>query len=200
MSPRMTSLTLLLFLVASCVAKTTITATRPGDHRHHHKDDVQDPVPRPSPLPSSSSPEDVTSLEEDEGDASSATSSSVEVDVQPLEKHPPATYAVPGSGSQAPACPRREDVHPCQCIEIPSKIPGDVETVAMCKNIRNHQVLRDALKGFQNHRINFFVLDSCKLPPFPNGLLHNVQVEWMEILNSTVQFQKDFFGCSKGCL
>ncbi|KAL3240205.1 hypothetical protein MRX96_047952 [Rhipicephalus microplus] len=86
------------------------------------------------------------------------------------------------------------------CIELPSKIPGDVETVATCKNIRNHQVLSDALKGFQHHRINFFVLDSCKLPPFPNGLFHNVDVEWMEVLNSTVQFQKNFFTCSKDCL
>lgn len=118
---------------------------------------------------------------------------------------PPAVYGAPtGDRSddrgEDSACPRREDIHPCQCLEIPSKIPGDVETVATCKNIRNQQVLSDALKGFQRHKINFFVLDSCKLPPFPNGLFHNVDIEWMEVLNSTVQFQKEFFGCSKGCL
>lgn len=114
---------------------------------------------------------------------------------------PPTTYSAPTqSRSDDSACPRREDIHPCQCIELPSKIPGDVETVATCKNIRNHQVLSDALKGFQHYRINFFVLDSCKLPPFPNGLFHNVDVEWMEVLNSTVQFQKNFFACSKDCL
>ncbi|KAL1443652.1 hypothetical protein MTO96_045904 [Rhipicephalus appendiculatus] len=39
---------------------------------------------------------------------------------------------------------------------------------------------------------------SC--PPSPNGLFHNVDVEWMEVLNSTVQFQKNFFTCSKDCL
>lgn len=116
-------------------------------------------------------------------------------------RRPPTTYSAPTqSRSDDSACPRREDIHPCQCIELPSKIPGDVETVATCKNIRNHQVLSDALKGFQHHRINFFVLDSCKLPPFPNGLFHNVDVEWMEVLNSTVQFQKNFFACSKDCL
>uniref|UniRef100_A0A224YQH6 Uncharacterized protein n=1 Tax=Rhipicephalus zambeziensis TaxID=60191 RepID=A0A224YQH6_9ACAR len=116
-------------------------------------------------------------------------------------RRPMTTYSVPTqSRSDNSACPRREDIHPCQCIELPSKIPGDVETVATCKNIRNHQVLSDALKGFQHHRINFFVLDSCKLPPFPNGLFHNVDVEWMEVLNSTVQFQKNFFTCSKDCL
>ncbi|KAH7939373.1 uncharacterized protein LOC119402201 [Rhipicephalus sanguineus] len=116
-------------------------------------------------------------------------------------RRPPTTYSAPTqSRSDDSACPRREDIHPCQCIELPSKIPGDVETVATCKNIRNHQVLSDALKGFQHYRINFFVLDSCKLPPFPNGLFHNVDVEWMEVLNSTVQFQKNFFTCSKDCL
>lgn len=119
---------------------------------------------------------------------------------------PPATYGAPTGdrsddrGGEDSACPRREDIHPCQCLEIPSKIPGDIETVATCKNIRNQQVLSDALKGFQRHKINFFVLDSCKLPPFPNGLFHNIDVEWMEVLNSTVQFQKEFFACSKGCL
>lgn len=116
-------------------------------------------------------------------------------------RRPPTTYSAPTeSRSDDSACPRREDIHPCQCIELPSKIPGDVETVATCKNIRNQQVLSDALKGFQRYRINFFVLDSCKLPPFPNGLFHNVDIEWMEILNSTVQFEKNFFSCSKDCL
>ncbi|KAK8772219.1 hypothetical protein V5799_024537 [Amblyomma americanum] len=113
---------------------------------------------------------------------------------------PLTTFLAEGPQSDDLACPRREDIHPCQCIEIPSRIPGDVETVATCKNIRNHQVLSDALKGFQHYRINFFVLDSCKLPPFPNGLFHNVNVEWMEVLNSTVQFQRNFFTCSKDCL
>jgi hypothetical protein len=69
--------------------------------------------------------------------------------------------------------------------------PDLIETVVFCKNIRNVQVLSDAIKGFQGmdyyliinsieskinfflnsiqgHRINYFVLDGCKLPPFPN--------------------------------
>ncbi|XP_064490160.1 uncharacterized protein LOC135401589 [Ornithodoros turicata] len=97
------------------------------------------------------------------------------------------------------ACPRREDIHPCTCVEVPGKAADEIETVALCRNIRNQKVLSDSMKGFQHHRIDYFVLDSCKLPPFPNGLMHNVDVKWIEVLNTTVQFHNDFLTCSKGC-
>ncbi|XP_054159095.1 uncharacterized protein LOC128957374 [Oppia nitens] len=71
--------------------------------------------------------------------------------------------------------------------------PDLIETVAFCKNIRNVQVLTDAIKGFQGHRINYFVLDGCKLPPFPNSLFNDVNILWMEILNSTLQFHENYF-------
>ncbi|KFM81593.1 hypothetical protein X975_02295, partial [Stegodyphus mimosarum] len=102
-------------------------------------------------------------------------------------------------------CPRREDIHPCECLEIPnpeaSTADGEVqiETVAFCKTIRNSQVLQNAMKGMQGHVIDFMVLDSCKLPPFPNGLFFNVGIKWMEILNSTVQLKQNFFECASNC-
>ena len=77
--------------------------------------------------------------------------------------------------------------------------PDLIETVAFCKNIRNVQVLTDAIKGFQGHRVNYFVLDGCKLPPFPNNLFQGVGIQWMEILNSTIQFHEPFFNCAKDC-
>ncbi|CAG2166336.1 unnamed protein product [Oppiella nova] len=76
--------------------------------------------------------------------------------------------------------------------------PDLIETVAFCKNIRNVQVLTDAIKGFHGHRINYFVLDGCKLPPFPNSLFNGVNILWMEILNSTLQFHENYFN-SKAC-
>lgn len=76
--------------------------------------------------------------------------------------------------------------------------PDLIETVVFCKNIRNVQVLTDAIKGFQGHRINYFVLDGCKLPPFPNSLFNGVNIVWMELLNSTLQFHENFFN-TKGC-
>ncbi|KAG8170515.1 hypothetical protein JTE90_015542 [Oedothorax gibbosus] len=55
-------------------------------------------------------------------------------------------------------CPRREDIHPCECLEIPkeSSESGEpsagLETVAFCKTIRNTQVFQNAMKGFmQEH-------------------------------------------------
>ncbi len=71
-------------------------------------------------------------------------------------------------------------------VEIEEPLTQDqIETVAYCKNIRNEQVLTEAIRGFQGkflfnyvnflnknlfsgHRINFFVIDGCKLPHFPN--------------------------------
>ncbi|GBN54954.1 hypothetical protein AVEN_19997-1 [Araneus ventricosus] len=100
-------------------------------------------------------------------------------------------------------CPRREDIHPCECLEIPKSDSASgeagVETVAFCKTIRNTQVLQNAMKGMQGHIIDFMVLDSCKLPPFPNGLFFNVGIKWMEILNSTVQLKQNFFECASNC-
>lgn len=99
-------------------------------------------------------------------------------------------------------CPRREDIHPCECLEIPKLIaegPDEIETVVFCKTIRNSQVLQNAMKGMQGHIIDFMVLDSCKLPPFPNGLFFNIGIKWMEILNSTVQFKTNFFQCANNC-
>lgn len=97
-----------------------------------------------------------------------------------------------GSGDSNPA-----SVTPTvEMIEEEEPINPDLmETVAFCKNIINTEVLTEALKGFQGnnlghcvdadddniilpsvcsivsrpgHRINYFVLDGCKLPPFPN--------------------------------
>lgn len=100
-------------------------------------------------------------------------------------------------------CPRKEDIHPCECLEIPkpdsASGEGSIETVAFCKTIRNTQVLQNAMKGMQGHIIDFMVLDSCKLPPFPNGLFFNVGIKWMEILNSTVQLKQNFFECATNC-
>lgn len=76
--------------------------------------------------------------------------------------------------------------------------PDLIETVAFCKNIRNVHVLTEAIKGFQGHRINYLVLDGCKLPPFPNSLFNGVNILWMEILNSTLQFHENYFN-QKAC-
>ncbi|CAG2110438.1 unnamed protein product, partial [Medioppia subpectinata] len=125
-------------------------------------------------------------------------------------------------------CPKQEYIHPCDCLELdkretefegsgggdvesgttgPPNVgftieeaihPDLIETVAFCKNIRNVQVLTDAIKGFQGHRINYFVLDGCKLPPFPNSLFNDVNILWMEILNSTLQFHENYFN-TKAC-
>lgn len=99
-------------------------------------------------------------------------------------------------------CPRREDIHPCECLEIPKiseVLKDEIETVVFCKTIRNSQVLQNAMKGMQGHIVDFMVLDSCKLPPFPNGLFFNIGIKWMEILNSTVQFKTNFFQCANNC-
>ncbi|KAI7693030.1 hypothetical protein SSS_04256 [Sarcoptes scabiei] len=71
--------------------------------------------------------------------------------------------------------------------------PDLIETAVFCKNIRSVQVLTEAIRGFQGHRINYFVIDGCKLPPFPNNLFKGIHVIWMEVLNSTVQFNENFF-------
>lgn len=107
---------------------------------------------------------------------------------------------VPALGPFMHSCPRPEDIHPCECLEIANHYnKSQLETVTFCKNIRNTEVLKVAMKGMKGHFINYFVLDSCKLPPFPNGLFHNIGIGWMEALNSTVQFQESFFSCSNGC-
>lgn len=119
-------------------------------------------------------------------------------------------------------CPKQHSIHPCDCLELDKRVemlegsgellepptnttptvemieeeplnPDLIETVAFCKNIRNVQVLTEAVRGFQGHRVNYFVLDGCKLPPFPNNLFKGIHVVWMEILNSTLQFHDNFF-------
>ncbi|KAH9388582.1 hypothetical protein TYRP_007923, partial [Tyrophagus putrescentiae] len=123
-------------------------------------------------------------------------------------------------------CPKLHYIHPCYCEELDKRLEmmegsGDappeaasnstptveieepltqdqIETVAYCKNIRNEQVLTEAIRGFQGHRINFFVIDGCKLPHFPNDLFKGIHVVWMEILNSTLQFHDNFFH-AKSC-
>ncbi|KAH7642157.1 hypothetical protein DERF_003197 [Dermatophagoides farinae] len=77
--------------------------------------------------------------------------------------------------------------------------PDLIETVVLCKNIRNAQVLTEAIRGFQGHRVNFMVLDGCKLPPFPNNLFKGIHIVWMEILNSTMQFHDNFFQNTRHC-
>jgi len=67
-----------------------------------------------------------------------------------------------------------------------------VEVVAYCRNIQNPQVLRAAIKGFRGHQVNYFVIDSCKVPAFPNDLFHGIDVRWLEMSNSTVQFHNNF--------
>lgn len=67
-----------------------------------------------------------------------------------------------------------------------------VEVVAYCRNIQNPQVLREAVKGFRGHQVNYFVIDSCKVPPFPNDLFVGIDVRWLEMSNSTVQFHNNF--------
>ncbi|RWS22206.1 hypothetical protein B4U80_02533 [Leptotrombidium deliense] len=78
--------------------------------------------------------------------------------------------------------------------------PDTIETLVFCRHIRHRQVLHDALKGFRGHRVNHFVLDSCTLPPFPNNLLNNINILWMEIVNSTVVLQHAFLNCAEQCL
>lgn len=67
-----------------------------------------------------------------------------------------------------------------------------VEVVAYCRNIRNPQVLKDAIRGFRGHQISYFVIDSCKVPAFPNDLFAGIDVRWLEMSNSTVQFHNNF--------
>lgn len=79
-------------------------------------------------------------------------------------------------------------------VEVETAInPDHIETVVFCKNIRSVQVLTTAIRGFQGHRVNYFVLDGCKLPSFPNNLFKGIHIVWMEILNSTMQFHDNFF-------
>ncbi|RWS25699.1 hypothetical protein B4U80_08856 [Leptotrombidium deliense] len=78
--------------------------------------------------------------------------------------------------------------------------PDTIETLVFCKNIRHLQVLEDALKGFSGHRVDHFILDSCKLPPFPTNLFKKINILWMEIVNSTVVLQHTFLNCAADCL
>ncbi|XP_065290922.2 uncharacterized protein [Dermacentor albipictus] len=70
-----------------------------------------------------------------------ATTGAAPLPGAPVRRRLPRTrYSAPTqSRSDDAAYPRREDIHPCQYLELPSKIPGDVEMVAICKNIRNRQ-------------------------------------------------------------
>lgn len=73
-----------------------------------------------------------------------------------------------------------------------SSAESKVEVVAYCRNIQNPKVLRDAIKGFRGHQVNYSVIDSCKVPPFPNDLFSGIDVRWLEMSNSTVQFHINF--------
>lgn len=74
----------------------------------------------------------------------------------------------------------------------PNEPEPKVEVVAYCRNIQNPQVLRDAIKGFRGHQVNYFVIDSCKMPSFPNDLFVGIDVRWLEMSNSTLQFHNNF--------
>ncbi|RWS05783.1 hypothetical protein B4U79_09360 [Dinothrombium tinctorium] len=78
--------------------------------------------------------------------------------------------------------------------------PDTIETVVFCRNIDNLQVLTEALKGFNGHRVDHFVLDGCKLPPFPTKLFKKINILWMEIVNTNIVLKQSFLNCATDCL
>ncbi|CAN7995497.1 unnamed protein product [Ixodes hexagonus] len=205
---------MLVLLASCCTAKITIVA--PQEERQ--------PVPAPVPVPTedtqtvstedfeATSTEDPDSAStEDFGFTSTEVTTTVEdrtmvedrkdttTEAQPKTRKQLTNYSSP-EGKPSMACPRMEDIHPCKCVEFNGITPGSIETVVTCKNIRNKEVLVTAVQGFRHHHINYFVIDTCNIPPFPNKMLNNVKVGWMEIVNSTVTMEGSFFSCSKDCL
>uniref|UniRef100_V5GK97 Putative secreted protein n=1 Tax=Ixodes ricinus TaxID=34613 RepID=V5GK97_IXORI len=201
---RTTLVVVLLLLVSCCTAKITIIAPQEG----------RQPAPVPAGDASTVSTEDFEATSTEDPDSASTEdfgSTSTEVttlvgdhserttEAQPGTRKPLTNYSAP-EGKPRRACPRMEDIHPCKCVEFNGITPGSIETVVTCKNIRNKEVLVTAVQGFRQHTVNYFVIDTCNIPPFPNKMLNNVKVGWMEIVNSTVTMEGGFFSCSKDCL
>lgn len=118
-------------------------------------------------------------------------------------------------------CPAADKIYPCDCLELQKGLesefydnesialedevpiephPDIIETVVFCKNIHDKKALVTSVQAFKGHRINYLVIDSCSLPSFPNSLFKEINILWMEILNSTVQFREQFFECASNCL
>ena len=130
----------------------------------------------------------------------------------------------PSVSSFSVRCPRSSDIYPCDCLELEKGSgnefensdslndtlsddyyseevhPDIIETVVFCKHIYHKTILMNALKSFKGYRINYLVLDSCELPPFPTNIFSQINVQWMEIVNSTIQFRETFFECGGSCL
>lgn len=105
----------------------------------------------------------------------------------PISDH----YSLPvASGGQHRAARARRLTRYLDSLEAAGE--SQAEVVAFCRNIQNPQVLRDAIKGFRGHQVSYFVIDSCKVPPFPNDLFSGIDVRWLEMSNSTVQFHNNF--------
>lgn len=102
---------------------------------------------------------------------------------------------MPGGGGGGSRRPRRylaaNDEQPFDPFASDPSEPK-AEVVAYCRNIQNPQVLRSAIKGFRGHQVTYFVIDSCKVPAFPNDLFQGIDVRWLEMTNSTVQFHNNF--------
>ncbi|XP_053211410.1 uncharacterized protein LOC128395044 [Panonychus citri] len=78
--------------------------------------------------------------------------------------------------------------------------PDIIETVVFCKHIYSRKQLMESMKAFKRHRINYLVIDSCSIPPFPTNIFNQINILWMEVLNSTIQFRENFFECGAACL
>lgn len=73
------------------------------------------------------------------------------------------------------------------------------ETLGMCRNIHDTVTLLEALRGFRQHRLSYLVIDRSEMPPFPNNMLYKIQVDWMEVINSPVQFHREYLQCTIKC-
>ncbi|GBN54952.1 hypothetical protein AVEN_19995-1 [Araneus ventricosus] len=101
------------------------------------------------------------------------------------------------------SCPRREDIHPCECQELlkTESTLGEFgkETFVSCRSIQNSEVMEEAINYMKGHMIDFMIVDNCKLPLFHNGLFFKVGVKRIEILNSTVELRNNLFECASKC-
>lgn len=70
------------------------------------------------------------------------------------------------------------------------------ETIGHCSNIHHSKVLHEAIGGFRGYHLDAFIIDSCIVPPFPNHLFSGLSVDWMEVINSPLQFAHAFFSHS----
>ncbi|XP_003743218.1 proteoglycan 4 [Galendromus occidentalis] len=96
-------------------------------------------------------------------------------------------------------CPSKEDIHPCTCVTHEDDYDDQIETVATCRGIKHSATLIEALRGFRGHHLTYLIIDNSDLPPFPNNILHRIQVDWMEVLNTPVQFKREYLQCSIKC-